>query len=370
MALQRPPSPRCVATVPSDDVASAYGKKNGRASFPSSSIAAVLYCAAIMPVTPDTELSLSFENQRAVVSPWGASLRRYVLINDAHETDIVWGYSGGSGKRGGQGDVLIPFPGRIRDGRYTFDGRSLQLECNDKEGPNAIHGFVRSLPWHVQETHSHKVTFEIRLDADTYAERGYPFSLAIWVTYDLGASGLTCTFTVKNIGRQTAPVGVGFHPYFTVGTSLIDEAEVQIPGTAYLEFNERLVPTGAILNVVGTSWDYRRFREIGRRRFNHCYVRLERDEQGMATASLRRTASGRAIDVTMDPSFSAVVVYTGDAIADTPRAALAIEPMTCASDAFNHPDWGLKQLAPGEIFAGRYNVRHRDSSVIRAHSTS
>ena len=38
--------------------------------------------------------------------------------------------------------MLIPFPGRITDGRYTFDGRSLQLECNDKEGPNAIHGFV------------------------------------------------------------------------------------------------------------------------------------------------------------------------------------------------------------------------------------
>ncbi|HEX5544035.1 MAG TPA: hypothetical protein VFX10_00995 [Nitrospira sp.] len=312
------------------------------------------------PVTPNTELTLSFENQRAVVSPWGASLRRYVLINGGeHETDIVWGYSGGDGKRGGQGDVLIPFPGRISDGRYTFEGRSLQLECNDKEGPNAIHGFVRSLPWHMQEAHANKATFEIRLDADTYAERGYPFSLAVRVTYDLGVSGLTCTFAVKNVGQRAAPVGVGFHPYFTVGTSLIDEAEVQIPGTAYLEFNERLVPTGAILNVAGTPWDYRRFREIGRQRFNHCYVQLERDAQGTATASLRHTAGDRAIDVTMDRTFSAVVVYTGDAIAEAPRAALAIEPMTCASDAFNHPDWGLKRLIPGETFSGRYNVRHR-----------
>lgn len=101
------------------------------------------------PVTPDTELCLSFENQRAVVSPWGASLRRYLLIDYGQETDIVWGYSGSTHKRGGQGDVLIPFPGRISDGRYAFEGQSLQLECNDKEGPNAIHGFVRSLPWHV-----------------------------------------------------------------------------------------------------------------------------------------------------------------------------------------------------------------------------
>jgi aldose 1-epimerase len=312
------------------------------------------------PVTPDTELPISYENQRAVVSPWGASLRRYLLTDDGgRDTDIVWGYSGGDRKRGGQGDVLIPFPGRIGDGRYAFEGRHLQLECNDKEGPNAIHGFVRSLPWHVQEARANKVTFEIQLDADTYAQRGYPFSLAVRVTYDLGAGGLTCAFSVKNVGRHTAPVGVGFHPYFTVGTSLIDEAEVQIPGAAYLEFNERLVPTGTILNVAGTPWDCRRFREIGRRRFNHCYVQLERDAQGTATASLRHPAQNRTIDIAMDRTFSAVVVYSGDAVAEAPRAALAIEPMTCASDAFNHPDWGLKRLIPGETFSGRYRIQAR-----------
>jgi aldose 1-epimerase len=312
------------------------------------------------PVTPDTELSMSYESQRAVVSPWGASLRRYLLTNDGgRETDIVWGYSGGGRKRGGQGDVLIPFPGRIGDGRYVFEGRHLQLECNDKEGPNAIHGFVRSLPWHIQEARSNKVTFEIQLDADTYAQRGYPFSLAVSVTYDLGAGGLTCEFGVKNVGRHTAPVGIGFHPYFTVGTSLIDEAEVQIPGAAYLEFNERLVPTGTIQSVAGTPWDYRRFREIGRRRFNHCYVQLERDAQGTATASLRHPAQNRRIDITMDRAFFAVVVYSGDAVAEAPRAALAIEPMTCASDAFNHPDWGLKRLVPGETFSGRYRIQAR-----------
>ncbi|OQW33471.1 MAG: hypothetical protein A4E19_03485 [Nitrospira sp. SG-bin1] len=311
------------------------------------------------PITPDTELSLSFENQRAIVSPGGASLRRYLFIDtDGQEVDVVWGYSEGSGKRGGQGDVLIPFPGRITNGRYTFEGQSLQLECNDKEGPNAIHGFVRGLPWHVRDVRPDRVTFEILLDAETYAERGYPFSLAVGVRYDLGASGLTCTFTVKNVGQQAAPVGVGFHPYFTVGTTVIDEAEVQIPGAAYVEFNERLVPTGKILNVTGTPWDYRRFRGIGRQRFNHCYVQLERDTQGMATASLRHPVSGRVIDVTMDSAFSAVVVYTGDAIVDAPRAALAVEPMTCASDAFNHPDWGLKRLVPGESFSGTYRIQH------------
>lgn len=318
-------------------------------------------------VTPNTELTLSFQNQRAVVSPWGASLRRYFLLNEhTHKTDIMWGYSGHNAKRGGQGDVLIPFPGRIGNGRYSFDDQDFQLECNDKEGPNAIHGFVRNLPWQVEMNHSNRITCTVHLDASAYAERGYPFALHVGVTYELDHEGLSCAFTVKNVGKRPAPVGVGFHPYFTVGTPRIDAAEVQIPGNGYVEFNEQLVPTGSILRVADTPWDYRRFRAIAGQRFNHCYVQLERDAHGMATASLRDFAQGRAIDISMDPAFSAVVVYTGDAIVDAPRAAIAIEPMTCASDAFNHPEWGLKRLTPDETFSGQYRVRHRFLSPTRS----
>ncbi len=311
-------------------------------------------------LSPDTEIQLTFERQRAWLSPWGASLRRYAVVNaDGGETDIVWGYSGGANKKGGQGDVLIPFPGRVAEGRYSFDGQTLQLERNDKEGPNAIHGFVRALPWAVQQAGPSEVTFEVRLDAATYGPRGYPFSLVIEVRYRLDVQGLICTFSVQNVGRSAAPVGVGFHPYFTVGTPQVGLAEVKIPATGYLEFNERLVPTGRVLDARGTEWDFRQYRAVGSRRFNHCYLGLERGPDGLATASLRHPATGATIDVVMDEAFSAIVVYTGDAIADAPRRALAIEPMTCATDAFNHPEWGLTRLLPDGTFTGRYRVTAR-----------
>lgn len=311
----------------------------------------------LVKATPDTEQVLSFENQRAIVSPWGASLRRYFLVESDGETDLVWGYSGGSGKKGGQGDVLIPFPGRIADGRYVFDGQAYQLERNDKEGPNAIHGFVRALPWTLLRGGANEVEYEVRLDEAEYSKRGYPFSLQVRVAYKLDAEGLSCSFTIQNVGNNPAPVGVGFHPYFTVGTGLIEEAEARIPAAGYLEFNDRLTPTGRILPAAGTEWDYRRYRPISNRRFNHCYVELERDARGYCTASLRNPINGWTIAIVMDQSFSAVVVYTGDAITDAPRRALAIEPMTCASDAFNHPEWGLKRLVPGDIFAGCYTIQ-------------
>jgi aldose 1-epimerase len=170
---------------------------------------------------------------------------------------------------------------------------------------------------------------------------------------------LSCSFEVKNVGERIAPLGVGFHPYFTVGSTLIDDAEVRIPGAGHVEFNERLVPTGRIIPVAATEWDYRTVRPVGARRFNHCYVQLERDADGSAVASLRDGSSGRTVDVTMDRSFSAIVVYTGDAIPGAARRALAIEPMTCATDAFNHPEWGLQQLPPRQIFSGRYTIRRR-----------
>lgn len=315
------------------------------------------------PVGPDAEIQLVFERQRVWVSPWGAALRRYVVVNaDGGETDILWGYSGGAQKKGGQGDVLIPFPGRVAEGRYRFDGHTLQLERNDKEGPNAIHGFVRALPWTVQQIDSAEVAFEVQLDAASYGPRGYPFSLAVRVGYRVDTQGLSCAFSVQNVGRAAAPVGVGFHPYFTVGTPLVDMAEAKIPATGYLEFNERLAPTGKVVDAQGTDWDYRDYRRVGSRRFNHCYVGLERSPDGLATASLRHPGTGATIDVVMDGAFSAIVVYTGDAIADAPRRALAIEPMTCATDAFNHPEWGLTRLLPDDTFAGRYRVVARPGS--------
>lgn len=316
----------------------------------------------LSPTTPppaDTEILIHDGPYRAVLSPWGASLRRFYEVDaQGREIDIVWGYSGAAQKRGGQGDVLIPFPGRVADGRYMFAGETFQLERNDKEGPNAIHGFVRSLPWQVTAQDASRLRCEVSLSADIYASKGYPFSVACAVTYAVSADGLRCTFEVRNVGARSAPVGVGFHPYLTIGVTPIDAGVVMIPAAAYLEFNERLVPTGRVHAVDGTDWDCRQPQVIGQRRFNHCYLQLVRDAQGLATATLRNPQLGRRIEVTMDRAFSAIVVYTGDAIPGAARQAVAIEPMTCGSDAFNHPDWGLRCIAPTEVFSGSYTIRH------------
>ena len=134
----------------------------------------------------ELELELISGKQHAVVAPLGASLRSYKV----GDVDVLWGYSGAENKKGGQGDVLIPFPSRVRGGRYRFDGRLLQMELNDKEGPNAIHGFLRTVQWNYSRRSPSEITFTTELRAEEYAGRGYPFSIHADITYRLDEQGL------------------------------------------------------------------------------------------------------------------------------------------------------------------------------------
>lgn len=302
----------------------------------------------------DPELTLAQGELRLKVAPWGASLRGLWRETPEGTAEIVTGYTGAKGKVGGQGDVLIPFPGRVREGQYTFGDQTYQMERTDKEGPNAIHGFLRAKTWDVVEQGPGVVRFETTLDPGD--QFGYPFALRVGVGYELSSYGMTCRFAVVNIGEHPAPVGVGFHPYFTVGSAHIDADTLTLPFADYLEF-ENLIPTGNVLPVDGTAFDFRAPRPIGDTRFNTCFLQPTPDPDGRTRIRLSSSDGERSVIVWMSPEFGFVVLYSGDPLPDSHRRrSLAIEPMTCGSDAFNHPEWGLSILEPGETFAGSWGV--------------
>jgi len=295
------------------------------------------------------EIELRHRDHRAVVSPFGAALRQY--------SHGFWGYLGTENKRGGQGDVLLPFPGRTRGGKYTFEGKSYQLPQNDKDGPNAIHGFVRTQTWELVEATDTMARFRIRLTKEEYENKGYPFSLEAQVKYSLDDHGLTCRFEIRNIGAENAPVAAGFHPYFRVGSESLDDLEVEIPASELIEFGPDLLPTGKVMPVAGTPWDHRKSAPISDKKFNHCFTGIVRESDGCAWTILKSKKTGEQVCVWMDKSFDYLVVYTGDNIPEpNRRKALAIEPMTCATDALNHPKWGLKVLEPGQRFGGSWGI--------------
>jgi len=283
---------------------------------------------------------------RCAVSPVGASLRRLWLEpKDGSRRDVLWGYAGAEAKRGGQGDVLMPWPGRIRDGRYAFAGAGHELPRNDKDGPNAIHGFLRTRAWEGERTGA-TARFHTRIRPGDH--HGYPFDVEVVVGYELLPSGLACAFVARNAGSEPAPFGAGFHPYVAAPGG-IDRLPLRCPAAEVVEFDGGLLPTGKVVPVPA-ELDFRSARPLGATRLNQCFGGLRRDADGFA-----RVQAGD-VEVWMDAAFPYVVLYTGDALGADARKGLAIEPMTCATDAFNHPAWGLKVLQPGEACAGTWGI--------------
>jgi aldose 1-epimerase len=287
------------------------------------------------------QVELAFGKQRAVVVSVGAGLRTYSV----GERPILDGYAADALCPSGRGQLLAPWPNRIEDGRYELDGRSHQLPLDEPERRNAIHGLTRWSHWWVAERTADGVAFEHVL----YPRPGYPFSLALRVEYLLSDEGLTVRTEAKNIGSDTAPYGVGSHPYLAVDDDLVDDVELCVPAASVLLANERGIPVGSA-PVADEGLDFRSSRAIGPLELDHCFTDLERDGAGRARVGVGTTT------LWADESYPYLMVFTGDGLLDVARRSVAVEPMTCAPNAFRSGE-GLVRLEPDQSHLGSWGIR-------------
>ncbi|MBV9325768.1 MAG: aldose 1-epimerase family protein [Chloroflexi bacterium] len=266
--------------------------------------------------------------RRTVVVEVGGGLREYT-VDGAHVLD---GYAVDRVADGGRGQPLLPWPNRLADGQYTFEGQQLQVPIDEVARNNAMHGLTRWLNWRLvaQEPSS------IRVGHVVHPRSGYPFTLDLEIEYTLDDSGLSVRTRAHNSGSGPLPFGAGQHPYFSVGTSLVDAAQLQLPVRGHVELdNDRLLPTGTIRPIETTALDYSTPRLIGSAILDDCFCDLVRDADGRARARLSDPASGRGLTVWVGPGYRYLQVFTGDTLApERRRQGLAIEPMTCPPNAF------------------------------------
>jgi aldose 1-epimerase len=294
------------------------------------------------PISPSGEqVELSVGDQRVVIVGIGGGLRRYSVGDES----VLDGYSVVAMCGSGRGQLLAPWPNRIQDGSYEFDGESYQLALDEPERQNAIHGLVRWSTWSVAEREGDRAVLEHRL----HPTPGYPFTLDLRVEYSLAEDGLTVQVEATNVGDEACPYGFGAHPYLSGGDGLVDALELRIPAETALISDERSIPIGR-QSVDGTELDFRKPRPIGAVRLDHCFTDLERDADGRARVELAGVAT-----LWVDESFPFVMVFTGDALPDVGRRSLAIEPMTCAPNAFRSGD-GLIRLEPGQSHSGTWGI--------------
>jgi aldose 1-epimerase len=274
----------------------------------------------------------------AVAVEVGGGLRTYEVAGQP----VVDGYGEDELPPAGAGQVLAPWPNRLRDGRYTWDGETHQLALSEVPNHNAIHGLVRWLPWHPLTVSETAVVLACVLPPHP----GYPWRLELTTTWSLGPAGLEATHTATNLSGSAAPFGLGVHPYLTLPGTRVDDVVLTIPADQRLIVDARKLPLGA-RPVAGTDWDYTQGRRIGA-------AQLDTAFSGGSAVSL--AGGDRQITVWADEQFRWWQVFTADPLAEPRRRrSVAVEPMTCPPDAY-HSGRDLVTLAPGETWRARWGV--------------
>lgn len=282
---------------------------------------------------------------RAVVTEVGATLR--VLQRDGR--DLVAGFEPDARVVGCRGQQLLPWPNRIRDGRYDFGGESHQLALTEPKRHNAIHGLVNWQPWQTLEHTATAVSQQIVV----HPQLGWPGTVVATLTHALDDQGLRVEVQVRNVGPAEVPFGYAAHPYLTVGEDVVDDVSVTLPADRYLEVEpDRLLPI-RLSDVEGLPEDLRHGAPLGERVLDTAFTGVHRGEDDRWRVELRR--GERETVLWAGPEFGWIQLFTGEYRRDI---ALAVEPMTCGPDAFNAgpTEDDRLVLAPGAAFTGTWGI--------------
>jgi aldose 1-epimerase len=302
-----------------------------------------------MPRPPSGEqIEIALGDQAATVVEVGGGLRTYAAAG----RELLDGYAADEMSSAGRGQVLLPWPNRIRDGSYEFDGQRHQLPINDVPERDAIHGLVRWTAWSVSEREPHRVV----MHQDVHPQPGYPFSLDVDIEYLLSGDGLRVRTRATNVGAEPCPYGCGAHPYLKLGTQKVDALTLRAPGRTVLLSDERGIPIGSDA-VEGTEYDFRRPRPIGATRLDNAFTGLARDADGLARVSLSDPDGGGGVTLWVDDAHPYLMLFTGDSLPEVDRRSLAVEPMTCPPNAFRTGE-SLIRLEPGRSFTSTWGIEH------------
>lgn len=285
---------------------------------------------------------------RAEIAAVGASLRS--LTVDGRNLTVP--FEADSIRPVYRGAILAPWPNRVVDGRYTFDGVERQLPLTEPARGHALHGLLAWARWEVVEA----TDATVRLEADVVPSDGYPFPLTIAVTYSLDDRGLTTTVEATNTGEAGAPYGTAPHPYLSAGAGHVDDWTLALPAAEYLEVTpDRLIPVATRPVTEHADFDFRSARPIGDLFVDHAFTALERDAGDRARVTLT-APGGTGVQMTWGAELPWVQVHTADRPEpELNRLGLAVEPMTCPPGAFDS-GIDLVRLEPGQTHTASWTI--------------
>ncbi|MEL6865915.1 MAG: hypothetical protein AAFP19_15930 [Bacteroidota bacterium] len=250
---------------------------------------------------------------------------------------------------------LFPFPNRLKNGQYTFEGKSYEFPINNPETGNALHGFSAGKAYEVvrielQEEEAHMHCRHQYEGQDVV----YPFSFQVDIHFSLKSSGhFEVEMQVKNTGDRPLPMGLGWHPYFRLDGE-VDSWSLQLPPSQQIAIDEWMIPTGGLL-----EFDvFEDLTPIGAHVLDSGFLLRDTSSFGQASVTLSDSLGHLMYWQETGPGkFNYLQVFTPPA-----RKSIALEPMTCNIDAFNNGD-GLQRLEVGAQMGGRFGCSYQGKAI-------
>lgn len=310
---------------------------------------------------------IGINGMRAEVSNFGAKILRLIVPTASGEKrDVVLGFNDLKDWQSKElyfNAVIGRVANRIKDGKFTLDGKPYQLAINN--GTNALHGGPTGFnvrEWEVVEQTLHSVTMHYR---SKDGEENYPGKLDVWVTYALTHDGALSILYRAKTDKPTI-LGLTQHAYFNLngeGSPTIRDHTLQVLADYYTPTDDTQCPTGEILPVEGTPMDFRQPTLIGDR-IDDPFFALGRgiDNNWVLPQSFNTPFAARLSvpDLTMEvyTSFPGLQVYTGNWV--EPNIGKSGKPYNVQNsvcleaqnlpDAINHENFPSPILRPGDLY--------------------
>ena len=234
---------------------------------------------------------------------------------------------------------LVPFCGRIRDGRFQFKGLAVTLPSNFGDSPHPVHGEGWRRRWMVAAHTQTSATLTF-----VHHRADWPFAYRARQIFHLVGGKLTVELTVTNTDSRPMPLGLGQHPYFPMTPDVTITAQV----AQMWETDAQLLPLKVVRNDTVTQLEHG---------LQLSTVTLDNDFIGWQhEAMLRWPERGDALRVSADRSLSGLVLYTHPS-----RTSFCAEPAGNCADWLNltHLDpsvTGGAVVAPGETLTATIHL--------------
>ncbi len=249
---------------------------------------------------------------------------------------------------------LMPFPNRLKDGQFQFEGKNYEFPINDVNNHHNLHGFLECIPMEIVNNQVFDNQMVIDLKGKFEGLNYFPFPFEIKIQYNLSAAELTVRTTIKNIGTTNLPFGYGWHPYFKLDTQKVDNLSMQLPDCQLVDINNRMMPTG----LTKPYEVFSSLSRIGVTTLDNCFLLNENIENRDAAIILKSETTTLSVwQNTGKNACNYFQIYTPDN-----RKSIAIEPMTCNIDVLNNQE-GLWVLEVEEERSVTFGIKILDAAI-------